>query len=518
MLNPEAKAQPYLIEARERFELEDIATCMSLVEQSLEISRAKPVLRAAIRLLYDSGEITRAAQLLDEFEVPSAGAASSTDRRLIARVRADAQLITLATRAAAMRSVPIQEKCVVNVLAYSLPYSSVGYATRSHGLARGVSQAGWRIMPYTRPGFPFDQLAELCGQSLPTQDRIDEITYRRLFDVTRRACTQEGYLKASIQCYRKVFAAHRPAVVHAASNYSTALPALIAAREYGVPFVYEVRGFWDVTRASSDPEFRKSRAYHHFRLFEALVAKSADHVITLTDGMRRRLAERGVPEQRISVVPNGVDADQLIPREPDAELAAKLGLQQDVPVIGYIGSFVDYEGIDDLIAAAAILAEQGRRFQLLLVGDGLALPELRASVRRDGLEGRTVFAGRVPHEQIAGYYSLIDMCPYPRKPWEVTELVSPLKPFEAMAQEKAVLVSDTAALREMVIDERTGLVFEAGQTRALAEALDRLLGSASLRRKLGVAARRWVTANRTWRMAGEACVSVYRHVGRPDDG
>ena len=183
--------------------------------------------------------------------------------------------------------------------------------------------------------------------------------------------------------------------------------------------------------------------------------------------------------------------------------------EADEPVIGYIGSFVEYEGVDDLVEAAGALAAQGRRFRLLLVGDGLSLPGVRAKIEVAGLRDRTVLTGRVPHEDIARYYSLVDICPFPRKPWEVCELVSPLKPFEAMAQEKAVVVSRTAALEEIVVGGETGVVFDAGNIPALVRALAMLFDDADLRRRLGGAARRWILSNRTWRSAGKACIAVY---------
>ncbi|MGH8241972.1 MAG: glycosyltransferase [Steroidobacteraceae bacterium] len=465
--------------------------------------------------MFDAAEISSAASLVDEFET-ALGAPAGADRMLIQKIRERAQLLSWAKQPPLVRTLPAVERRVVNLLAYSLPYSSVGYATRSHGLAQAVQRAGWEILPHTRPGFPLDQMPELQGRTLPAEDVIDGVRYHRLFDCARRQTTELGYLNAAIASYARVFESLSPAVVHAASNHTTGLPALIAARRSGIPFVYEMRGFWEVTRSSSDPEFIRTRTYRLIRLFETVVAQAADHVITLTEGMRKNLADRGVPVDRISVVPNGVDAERFVPRERDRELELRLGLSMDEPVIGYVGSMVEYEGLDDLVEAAAVLAARGRRFRLLLVGDGLSAPDLRARVDAAGLTHRTVLTGRVPHEDVTRYYSLIDVCAFPRKPWEVCELVSPLKPYEAMAQEKAVVVSGTAALARIVSDGETGLVFEAGSVPALVEALERALGDAGLRQRLGGAARRWILAGRTWRSAGEACVGVYRRVTAAD--
>ena len=298
-------------------------------------------------------------------------------------------------------------------------------------------------------------------------------------------------------------------MVHAASNYVTALPALIAARRLGVPFVYEMRGFWEVTRSSRDETFENTPKYRFMQQFEGLVARHADHVITITTAMKEELLARGVHAGKISIAFNSVDPARFVPRAPNKTLAEKLGIPDEVPVIGYVGSFVDYEGLDDLITAAAGLKQAGHDFRLLLVGDGAVFESLREQVHRLGLEDKTILTGRVPHEEVEDYYSLVDIAPFPRKPWEVCELVSPLKPFEAMALEKAVVVSSTRALMEIVDHERTGLVFEKGNVESLRHVLDVLIRRPEKRRNIGIAGRDWVIRERTWNKAGGVCTACY---------
>src|SRR5688572_19884936 len=141
--------------------------------------RSIPGLRAALRLMFDAAEIARAARLADEFEV-ALGAPAGADRKLIEKIRDRAKLLSWAKQPPLARTLPAVERRVVNLLAYSLPYSSVGYATRSHGLAQAVQRAGWEILPHTRPGFPFDQMPELQGRTLPAEDVIDGVRYGRL--------------------------------------------------------------------------------------------------------------------------------------------------------------------------------------------------------------------------------------------------------------------------------------------------------------------------------------------------
>jgi len=242
------------------------------------------------------------------------------------------------------------------------------------------------------------------------------------------------------------------------------------------------------------------------------VARQADHVITITTAMKEELLARGVPESKISIAFNSVDPTRFVPRPPNKALAEKLGIPDGVPVIGYVGSFVDYEGLDDLITAAAGLRQAGRNFRLLLVGDGVALESIRTQVQSLCLDDKVILTGRVLHEEVEDYYSLVAIAPFPRKPWKVCELVSPLKPFEAMALQKAVVVSSTRALMEIVEHERTGLVFEKGNVESLRNVLDVLICQPEKRMKLGEAARNWISAERSWDTAGAIASNVYKDI------
>lgn len=496
-----------LAQARERLEKSDTRAAIEYAEAALACSVNPSILRGAIRVIYDSGDIPRAASLVQAFANPRAHDRLSD--KLFKRVRERNELIEWVKRPRPVHSSPVVQGRAIYLLAYSLPHVTVGYATRSHGLLKGIQSTDWEVLPYTRLGFPIDHLPELRERAIPELDVIDGVTYRRLLSFTRRGSDEMTYFRNAVDTYSRVIEATRPAVVHAASNHVTGLPALVAARRHGIPFVYEIRGFWEVTRSSSDPAFAKTSTFRHIRFFETLVAAEADHVITLTEGMRRDLVSRGIREDRISLVPNAVDPARFSKRDRDPDLARRLGISQEELVIGYVGSFVDYEGLDDLVDAAAALSDAGLHFRLLFVGDGDALPAIKKQVEDSNLANKTVFTGRVPHEEVSRYYSLLDICPFPRKAWEVCDLVSPLKPLEAMAQQKAVVVSSATALQELVHHEHTGLVFRAGDTDALCRALHILILERELRSRLGSVAHQWVCAHRTWAEMGKACTKVY---------
>lgn len=399
------------------------------------------------------------------------------------------------------------------VLHNSLPFSSGGYATRGHGLARGMVACGIDVQCITRAGYPMD-LTGIAAADVPDRQIIDAIPYHRLKTPQRSAMPQWEYILAAATSLTGALRDLRPARVLAASNHVSGLAALIAARRCGLPFFYEVRGLWEITEASLDPRREGTGDFRHKRMMEMLVATMADHVFTLTEAMREELMRRGVPGERITLAPNACDTAQFAPPPRDAALAARYGLPPGVPVIGYIGSFVGYEGLEQLAKACALLRARGHDFRLLLVGNenpsgqgaGAITEAIRQIAQRGGIADRLILPGRVPHEAVMAHYSLIDIAPFPRLPLPVCEMISPLKPLEAMAMEKAVIVSSVRALAEMVTPGKTGLVFEAGDTGALASGLAELLQDAPLRRRLGTAARGWVSEGRSWKETAQRVV------------
>ncbi|WP_394062396.1 glycosyltransferase family 4 protein [Alcaligenes sp. WGS1538] len=397
-------------------------------------------------------------------------------------------------------------KRIAYFLHNSLPYSSGGYATRAQGVAKGLSNLGFEVLCVSRPGFPLDTAGDHIGKELASEDVVDGIRYLRIFEPSRKRLKGNVYMLSAADAIVGFLKEHKVEAVLAASNYLTAIPAGIAAREVGIPFFYEVRGFWEVTRVSREPEYKTHPHYIEQVENERLAADSADVVFTLTRPMKEELVSRGVDEKKITVFPNSCDLSKFNPREKDLNLAGKLGIPKGVPVIGYIGSFVQYEGLEHLAQACAELAEKNIDFRLLLVGNenasgtdrGPITEEIMRVASEEGLADKLIMPGRVPHDQVEAFYSLIDIAPFPRKPQPVTEMVSPMKPLEALAMEKAVVVSSVRAMAEMIEDNKTGLIFEKGNIKDLSDKLEILIKDKSLREKLGKNGREWVRSERTW--------------------
>lgn len=408
---------------------------------------------------------------------------------------------------------PDQQR-VFYLLHNSLPHHSAGYATRTHGLLRGIRGHGWDVQGVTRLGYPYDMPKM---ESLGPVDRtvvVDDVPYHRL------SITEGVEMKSPIQAYtdryskalQKLAVEKQPFLLHAASNHWNGLAAVTAARRLGIPSVYEVRGLWEVTRGSRDPEWMGGGMYRYIARMEADAAANADRVITITNALREELISRGVNANKITVVPNGVETSRFIPRERNEELAARLGLQNKT-VVGYVGSILDYEGLGLLIDAAQKLKQERNDVAFLLVGDGAELAHFTERVESEDLSDTVIFTGRVPHHEVEDYYSIIDICPFPRLPLPVCEMVSPLKPFEAMAMEKAVIASDVDALAEIVSDSSNGVLFKKGDAESLTNRLRSLLDDPSLRIRIAEAGRRWVEKERDWKHLSGSIAAIYQELG-----
>lgn len=410
----------------------------------------------------------------------------------------------------------VDPQVIVSVLGQSLPLRSGGYATRSHGVLTSMAAHGWTMQAITKWGFPYDLWWEPDDpREVPSVDVVDSIPYHRNLEPGRRSYPRHPLVETVEGTARGVEALvreHGAGLVHASSLYDVGLGALTAARRLGIPFIYEMRGLKQLLDEDRGPGVPPSPRVQYLDVLESTVAREADALLVITQALGDRMVGFGVDPERIVVVSNGVHPDRFEPRPRDSELEASLGLE-GLSVIGYVGSFVRYEGLDDLLLAAAELVAAGRDdFRVLLVGDGGSFDRVQNLATELGIADRVIFTGRVPHDQVDRYISLIDIAPFPRKPMLVCEMISPIKPFESMAMSKAVVVSDVAALAEIVQDGVTGRSFRKGDVGALAAVLAELLDDPDQRRRLGETAREWVLEHRTWSRVTQAVDTTYRRL------
>jgi PEP-CTERM/exosortase A-associated glycosyltransferase len=301
---------------------------------------------------------------------------------------------------------------------------------------------------------------------------------------------------------------YRPAVIHAHSPFTCGLVGNLLGRWLGIPKIYEMRGIWEDSHVGRGSFEATSFRYRGVRILENQAIQSADRCCVISEALAREVRSRGVSQEKIILVPNGVDVKTFVPGPPSRPLQERYALQ-DAVTLGYIGSFFHYEGLDLLVEAMTPLAEEFPRVRLLLVGDGELTPRLTEMAAQPSLSGRVIFVGRVPHQEIAEYYRLCDLFVLPRRDTRETRLVTPLKPMEIMAMGKALVASDIGGHREMIQDRFNGLFFRAGDVADLVAGCRELISNEDLRVQMGIRARRWVEENRDWSVLVERYVDLY---------
>lgn len=384
------------------------------------------------------------------------------------------------------------------------PYNSNGYSTRTNGLVEGMASAGIDVIVAGRPGYPWDVKTDMAPeQSTSFESEINGISHYFSSGPSWTTDRLDHYLESSVDSYVQVAMRTRAETIQAASNHVTALPALLAARRLGLPFIYEVRGLWEVTKASTNQRWDNSESFELAKALETFVATEADLVFAITDQVRDELVSRGVTGNRIVVLSNAVNTNNFTPMPPHKETMQKLDIPQDTPVIGYAGSLVEYEGLETLLDATKSLDDAGHRFRTVIVGDGVSLPRLIEKAKSLGISDKVTFTGRVSPTEVSKYMSVFDILPCPRLPLMITEMVSPLKPLEAMSAGKAVVLSDLAPLRGIAgADGLRARLFEAGNAEQLAMVLAQLINDPSQREEMGRRARLWTVSERDWKHMG----------------
>ncbi len=402
---------------------------------------------------------------------------------------------------------------VLHVVRASLPYKQTGYTIRTRSVAQCQLEAGLDPHVMTRAGYPRSEGVS----SFPSEERVDGILHHRVAPDFMDDGLPDRVVVETARAAAPIVEALRPAVLQPATNHLQAQVALALARPLGIPVVYEVRGFWEETwlavPSRDEDQAMRAERYRLTRAAETAAMLQADAVVTLSETMRQEIIERGADPARVVVVPNAVEVERFVPVPRNDALGASLGIDRSDTVIGYVSTFTRYEGVTYLLEAAATLRER-QRVRILLVGDGDDWEAIVETGRRLGLDdGTLIMTGRVPHARILDYYSLIDVFVVPRTADRVSRMVTPLKPYEAMALERAVVVSDLPALREIVSPGETGLTFVPQDADDLARVLEGLLDDPGLRQRLGRQAREWIMAERTWTQNGRRYRELFERLG-----
>lgn len=393
---------------------------------------------------------------------------------------------------------------ILHVLDHSIPLHS-GYTFRTAAILREQRALGWETYHLT---------SAKQGSTAAAVEDVDGLRfYRCEVPAAAPAGINEWRLMRSTEKRLEQLARElRPDVLHAHSPVLNAIPAIRVGRRLGIPVVYEVRAFWEDAAVDHGTTAEGSLRYRATRALESWAFKRVGHVFTICEGLRRDIVARGIPEQKVTVIPNAVDVQGFqLSGEPDSALKRKLGLDGKT-VLGFVGSFYAYEGLDLLLEAFARLQAQRQDLRVLLVGGGPQEANLKAQAERLRIADKVVFTGRVPHAEVSRYYDLIDLLVYPRHSMRLTELVTPLKPLEAMAQGRIFMASDVGGHKELIRDGETGRLFAAGKVDSLVTTIGEMLDHREQWPAMRAAGRRFVEQVRNWKNSVANYDSIYRRL------
>jgi len=396
---------------------------------------------------------------------------------------------------------------ILHILDHSIPLHS-GYTFRTRNILNQQGARGWETFHVTSPkqgvvenikeevdGLMFYRTPPVLGglSSLPIMNQFSIISalQKRLVEVVQEV---------------------KPDVLHAHSPSLNGLAALKVAQQFNLPLVYEVRAFWEDAAVDHGTSSEWGLRYRLTRASETYLLKRASAVTTICEGLRNEMIGRGIESKKITVIPNAVDIEKFIAgSEADAGLKTQLGFD-GCKVLGFLGSFYAYEGLSLLISALPAMLAKDSSIRVLLVGGGPQDENLKQQVADLQLQEKVVFTGRVPHEQVQTYYDQVDVLVYPRLPMRLTELVTPLKPLEAMAQRKIVVASDVGGHKELIRDQENGYLFESGDELSLAAKVLEVLNHQSAWSEIRSNGRQFVETERNWAKSVANYQQVYGHL------
>ena len=395
---------------------------------------------------------------------------------------------------------------ILHILDHSIPLHS-GYTFRTRAILEQQRKLGWETFHVTSAKHVATDVSE---------ETIDGLHFYRSTQpqgplAKLPILNQWAIVKSLEQRLDEIIPLIQPEILHAHSPALNGLAALKMAKKYRIPLVYECRAFWEDAAVDHGTTREGSLRYRVTRALETHVFRQASAVTTICEGLRNDIMTRGVSPEKITVIPNAVDIDKFtFGEKADPALLEQWQLTGKT-VLGFIGSFYAYEGLLLLLEALPEIMQQQADVRLLLVGGGPQQQAIQDKIQALGLQQAVIMPGRIPHDQVQAYYNLVDIFVYPRLSMRLTDLVTPLKPLEAMAQGRIVVASDVGGHHELIRDRETGYLFKAGDRQALAQsvlqALDDQLHWSDLRRR----GRAYVEDVRNWQCSVANYPSVYAY-------
>ena len=407
---------------------------------------------------------------------------------------------------------------ILHVLHHSTPYLD-GYGVRSKCIVDFQRRLGLHPIVVTSAHHEMEVGRE--SAACPAEETFDGVTYVRTpmpagpmasWQLKTPFLREQALMTALRGSLERTLSRHKIDIVHSHSPVLCGRPALEAARRRGIPMLYEIRAFWEDAFLLEERRFGLSSAkYRYGKSLETNLLKEVDGVVAISQHMLDDIAGRGIDGRKLNKMPNGVDLKGFAPTSRDEALASRLGLTPG-RVLGFIGTFHGIEGLDCLVDAMPAIRTALPGVKLVLVGTGPEDENIRQQIARLGLGDCIIQTGRVEHQEVSRYYSVMDLLVYPRHRYRITELVTPLKPLEAMALGKAVVGSDVGGIAELLDGGRAGRLFRAGDTGHLAEVVIRLLSDDVERQQLAEQGQRYVQRERDWEALVPGYLPVYERL------
>lgn len=393
---------------------------------------------------------------------------------------------------------------ILHILDHSIPLHS-GYTFRTLSILKQQRALGWETFHVTSPKQGVYDKAEETVDDEWLFYRTPQKNWMNQLPALNQLAVINNLTKRLQAVAEKV----RPDILHAHSPALNALAALRVGKRLGIPVVYEIRAFWEDAAVDHGTSAEWGLRYRLTRAMESYALKHVDAVTTICEGLRRDILERGIPAEKVTVIPNAVNIENFsVGEAADQQLAKDLNIEGKV-VLGFIGSFYAYEGLDILLKALPEMLRANADIRLLLVGGGPQEQQLKALAVQLNITDKIIFTGRVPHDQVQRYYNLTDVLVYPRLRMRLTDLVTPLKPLEAMAQGRLLAASDVGGHLELIEDGKTGILFQADNPEALAVKVLGLIDTPERWPALRAAAREFVETERNWPRSVARYVNVY---------
>jgi len=398
---------------------------------------------------------------------------------------------------------------ILHVFDHSIPLHS-GYTFRSYQILREQHALG------------YDTVHVTSIKHLNPESKIETVEDLRFFRTTEYnrlfakipVINQYEVIRSLKKRLRQILTIEKVDVIQAHSPMLNGMAAVAVGKEFNIPVLYEIRAFWEDAAVSHGSCREGDLRYRLTRDMETRVAREADAVTVICNGLKQDLISRGIPPEKITLIPNAVDIGKFSgPAEPDPGLRSRLGLDGAI-TLGFIGSFYDYEGLDILLESLPVILREAPNARLLLVGGGPEEASLKELAKLFGIEEKVMFTGRVPHDKVQDYYNQVDIFVYPRKKMRLTDLVTPLKPLEAMAQHKLVAASNIGGHNELIEDGKTGVLFKPDNSLNLAKTIIELLQNRDQWPAMTAAGRQYVEEVRNWKNSVSNYPAIFNQIIR----